>query len=166
MGSEMCIRDRVWEGAWRDGHVGHIPDELLVHRRSDSFVSRTAEMIDRTFVTESDGVVVGFVALKDDEIDQLMVDASARGTGIASALLADGARRIVAAGHAQPWLAVVTGNARARHFYEREGWRDAGHLDYEAPIDGGTVAVSCRRYELVGLRHGETSVEHERPDPG
>lgn len=139
----------VWESAWRDGHVGHIPDELLVHRRSDSFRARTAEMIERTHVAVVDGTVVGFVALKADEIDQLMVDASARGTGVAGALLTDGARRILEAGHAQPWLAVVTGNARARHFYEREGWRDAGHLDYEAPIDGGSVTVSCRRYELV-----------------
>lgn len=140
---------RVWEAAWRDGHVGHIPDELLVHRRADSFESRTAAMIDRTHVAEVGGVIVGFVTLNGEEVDQLMVDASARGTGVAAALLADGARRILEAGHAQPWLAVVTGNARARHFYEREGWRDAGHLDYHAPIEGGTVTVSCRRYELI-----------------
>ena len=140
---------QVWEAAWRDGHVGHIPDELLVHRRSDSFVTRTAGIIERTHVAEVDGVIVGFVTLEDDELEQLMVDASARGTGVARELLADGARRLLEQGHAQPWLAVVTGNARARHFYEREGWRDAGHLDYEAPIDVGTVTVSCRRYELI-----------------
>lgn len=138
----------LWEAAWRDGHVGAIPDELLVHRRSDSFRSRTPELIAGTVVAEADGEIVGFATVKVDEVDQLMVDASARGTGIASVLLADGARRILEAGHPQPWLAVVTGNARARHFYEREGWRDAGHLDYEAPIAGGTVTVSCRRYEL------------------
>jgi hypothetical protein len=40
------------------------------------------------------------------------------------------------------WLAVVTGNARARRFYERSGWADDGELDYVA--DG--VAVPCRRY--------------------
>ena len=142
----------VWEAAWRDGHVGHIPDELLVHRRPESFTARTAKMIGGTRVAEVDGVVVGFVAVKADEIDQLMVDASARGTGVASALLADGAARILRSGHAQPWLAVVTGNARARHFYEREGWLDAGHLDYEAPIAKGTVTVSCRRYELAVVR--------------
>lgn len=139
----------LWEAAWRDGHVGHIPDELLVHRQSDSFVARTAEMIDRTRVAIVDGDIVGFVTLKDDELEQLFVDARARGTGVARDLLADGSRRLLEAGHAQPWLAVVTGNARARHFYEREGWRDAGHLDYDAPIDGGTVTVSCRRYELI-----------------
>ena len=143
-----CIA-QLWEAAWRDGHVGHIPDELLVYRQSDSFQRRTAAMIARTHVAEVDGAIAGFVTLKGDEVDQLMVDSSARGTGVAPALLADGARRILDGGHAQPWLAVVTGNARARHFYEREGWRDAGHLDYEAPIEGGTVTVSCRRYELI-----------------
>jgi len=140
---------QLWEGAWRDGHVGHVPDELLVYRQSDSFERRTAAMIERTHVAEVDGAIVGFVTLKGDEVDQLMVDSSARGTGVAPALLSEGARRIVEAGHPQPWLAVVTGNARARHFYEREGWRDSGHLDYEAPIEGGTVIVSCRRYELI-----------------
>ena len=77
-------------------------------------------------------MIVGFVTLTHDELEQLMVDAAARGTGVAVALLAFGAQRLLDAGHSQPWLAVVTGNARARHFYEREGWRDAGHLDYDA----------------------------------
>ena len=147
---------RVWESAWRDGHVGHIPDELLVYRQSDSFDTRTAAMIEQTWVAEVDGGIVGFVTLKDDELEQLMVDAAARGTGVAIALLGFGAQRLLDAGHAHPWLAVVTGNARARHFYEREGWRDAGHLDYEAPIDGGTVTVSCRRYELIRPRESES----------
>ena len=139
----------VWESAWRDGHVGHIPEELLVHRPPESFRTRAAGLIARTHVAEVDGVVVGFVTIKGDELDQLFVDASARGTGVAKDLLAEGVRRLLAQGHTQPWLAVVTGNARARHFYEREGWRDAGPLAYEAPIEGGTVVVACRRYELV-----------------
>lgn len=142
----------VWESAWRDGHVGHIPDELLVHRTTESFTTRTAAMIDRTTVAEVDGVIVGFVTLHDDELEQLFVDASARGTGVAAILLADGARRLRQAGHARPWLAVVTGNARARRFYEREGWHDAGPVDYEAQIEGGTTTVSCHRYELRGGR--------------
>ena len=45
------------------------------------------------------------------------------------------------------WLAVAAGNARARRFYERSGWRDAGAFDYAAEIAGGTIAVPCRRYE-------------------
>ena len=139
----------VWEAAWRDGHVGHVPDALVAHRRSDSFRTRAPEMIDRTVVADVDGVVVGFVTLKGDELEQIFVDASARGTGVARMLLAEGARRLLAAGHARPWLAVATGNARARHFYEREGWHDAGHMAYAAPVDGGVVTVSCHRYELI-----------------
>ena len=157
MAGDVTLRDatagdaarvaQVWESAWRDGHVGHIPDELLVHRTTRSFVDRTPAMLDRTVVAELGGQVVGFVTLSGDELEQLFVDASARGTGVASLLLAEGARRLRAAG-ATPWLAVVTGNARARRFYEREGWRDAGPFSYEAPIDGGTTPVECHRYEL------------------
>jgi GNAT superfamily N-acetyltransferase len=139
----------VWQAAWLDGHLGHVPDELVAHRGSDSFRTRAADMIDRTLVADADGIVVGFVTLKGDELEQLFVDATARGTGVARDLLAEGARRLVAAGHPQPWLAVATGNARARHFYEREGWRDAGHIAYAAPVEGGVVTVSCHRYELI-----------------
>ena len=139
----------VWEAGWRDGHLGHVPDELVRHRTPESFARRAAAMIDRTFVAEVDGSVVGFVTLKGDELEQLFVDADARGTGVAKALLDEGARRLIEAGHEQPWLAVVAGNARARRFYEREGWRDAGPLAYEAPVDGGSVTVDGRRYELV-----------------
>lgn len=150
----------VWEAAWHDGHRGLVAPELVVHRSSESFRERSAAMVDRTVVAELDGVVVGFVTLKKDELEQLFVDAAARGTGAAKALLAEGARRLLAAGHEQPWLAVVSGNARARHFYEREGWRDSGPLAYEAPVEGGSVTVDCRRYELqlAGQReHGAKS---------
>ena len=54
----------------------------------------------------------------------------------------------VASRHPRAWLAVVEGNARARRFYEREGWVDTGPLAYEAPHpEGGTVPVPVRRYE-------------------
>jgi GNAT superfamily N-acetyltransferase len=139
----------VWQAAWLDGHLGLVPDELVAHRGSDSFRTRAADMIERTVVAEVDGLVIGFVTLKGDELEQLFVDASARGTGVARELLAEGARRLLTDGHAHPWLAVATGNARARHFYEREGWRDAGHIAYAAQVDGGVVTVSCHRYELI-----------------
>ena len=43
-------------------------------------------------------------------------------------------------------LAVVAGNARARAFYERCGWRDAGPVDYTASSENGPVSVPCQRY--------------------
>ena len=72
---------QLWEAAWRDGHVGHIPDELLVYRQSDSFERRTAAMIERTHVAEVDGVTLVITASYDEatttpadlqEIDSIM----------------------------------------------------------------------------------------------
>jgi putative acetyltransferase len=41
---------------------------------------------------------------------------------------------------------VNAGNARARAFYERRGWRDEGDVEYPAATAAGTFVVTCRRY--------------------
>ena len=83
----------------------------------------------------------------DDEAEQVYVSSSHRGTGVADALLAEAERQVRANGHEVAWLAVVEGNARARSFYERMGWRDDGAFDYSAAVEDGTsVSVPCRRY--------------------
>ena len=46
----------------------------------------------------------------------------------------------------EAWLAVVAGNARARRFYEKRGWRDTGDLPYEVVAGGQTYVSPCRRY--------------------
>ncbi len=55
-------------------------------------------------------------------------------------------RHVAAAGHEEAWLAVVAGNARARRFYEKHGWRDEGDLPYEVTAGGETFVSPCRRY--------------------
>jgi ribosomal protein S18 acetylase RimI-like enzyme len=65
-----------------------------------------------------DGEVAGFTVVVGDELEQLYVSRSHRGL-IAEALLADARRAMGAAGHPRAWLAVATGNARARRFYEK-----------------------------------------------
>jgi len=141
----------IWTPGWRDGHLGHVPDELLEHRGLGAFRERAAQKVGRTRVAEVDGVIVGFTILDGDEVDQLYVDASARGTGIAAQLLAEAAAELRASGTDVPWLAVATGNARARHFYEREGWSDAGEFSYPAETGPDShVLVSCHRMELRG----------------
>ena len=60
-----------------------------------------------------------------DEVEQVFVGRSARGTGLASDLLVEAEQRVAAGGHDSAWLAVVAGNARARRFYEKQGWVDA-----------------------------------------
>ena len=94
----------------------------------------------------TDGRVVGFVTVHDDEVEQVYVDASARGSGAAATLL-DRGEEIVGATHDRAWLAVVAGNVRARRFYERRGWVDAGPFDYSAETDEGTFTVPALRYE-------------------
>lgn len=141
----------IWASGWRDGHLADAPPELLAHRTRDAFVPRVHVAIARTRVAEVDGVIAGFTMVHDDEVDQVYVDAPYRGTGLASRMLADAAEQVRAAGHPLPWLAVARGNARARRFYEREGWTDAGEFAYAAEIGGGaSVPVPCHRMELRG----------------
>ena len=136
----------IWGPAWRDGHLGGVPDELVRIRTPENFVHRATAIQPHTTLAVLDGTVVGFVAVAGDEIDQLFVDAAARGVGIADILLRAGEEQIAAAGHAGAWLAVVATNARARRFYERQGWVDRGDLPYEVSAGGQTFVSPCRRY--------------------
>jgi GNAT superfamily N-acetyltransferase len=136
----------IWESTWRDGHVGHVPDELVALRTPETFRVRAAAMISRTTVGLSGGEITGFVTVDGDEVEQVFVAASGRGSGIAAALLGEAERQVAAAGHEKAWLAVVAGNARARRFYERSGWSDEGPFDYAAQHAGGTISVPCHRY--------------------
>jgi ribosomal protein S18 acetylase RimI-like enzyme len=136
----------LWHAGWRDGHLGHVPDALLPHRSLDVFRGRVPPRVPLTTVAERGGRVVGFVTVREDEVEQVYVAAEARGSGVAAALLGRGEEE-VAARFEVAWLAVAEGNARARRFYEKRGWRDAGPLDYAAEVPGGTITVRCRRYE-------------------
>jgi GNAT superfamily N-acetyltransferase len=136
----------LWHLAWRDGHLGHVPDALLPHRGPIHFRERVPPRIPTTTVATLASSVVGFVTVHEDEAEQVYVAANARGGGVANALLRH-AEQVIAERFETAWLAVVAGNARARRFYERNGWRDAGGFDYGAEIRGGTIPVPCRRYE-------------------
>lgn len=137
---------RIWREGWPDGHEGHVPAALAAERTPESFDQRTSERIGRTWVAQSDGVVAGFVVVVDDEVEQVYVAAAHRGTGVADALMREAERQVRANGHASAWLAVVAGNARARAFYERCGWRDEGRFEYAAVAENGPIRVPCRRY--------------------
>jgi GNAT superfamily N-acetyltransferase len=137
----------IWHRGWRDAHLGHVPDSLHRHRRLADFRALVPARVGRTTVATTGLGVVGFVTVHDDEVEQLYVDAPARGTGVAAALLAE-AERAIGARFELAWLAVVAGNLRARRFYERNGWSDGGPFDYAAPTPAGTtVAVPARRYQ-------------------
>jgi ribosomal protein S18 acetylase RimI-like enzyme len=136
----------LWHRGWFDGHRGHVPEALVEHRRLEDFRQRVPPRLAGTTVAARGRDVVGFVTVHDDEVEQVYVAPHARGGGVANALLRHAEQRI-ANGFDAAWLAVAAGNQRARRFYEKSGWRDAGAFDYAAEITGGTFLVACRRYE-------------------
>src|SRR5262245_24410813 len=136
----------VWDRGWRDGHLGNVPEAFVAVRTSESFRTRAAERVGDTTVAEVDGEVAGFVMVVGDEVEQVYVAAAHRGSGVAAVLLTEAERLVAAGGHVLAWLAVVPGNARARRFYERRGWRDDGPFDNPVKYDGTVIHVPCRRY--------------------
>lgn len=143
---------RIWYDGWREAHLGRVPDELLPHRTPDTFRARVPVNLPITTVATVDSELAGFVVVRHDEVEQMYVDARFRGSGVAAALLAHG-ESVVAERYDTAWLAVVDGNARARRFYERCGWRDTGAFDEPAwTPDGPPVPVPSRRYEKLLAR--------------
>lgn len=147
----------VWHRAWHVAHPGNVPEGLTSARTLDAFHARTPARVADTTVAEVDGEVVGFTMVHDDEVEQVFVDPRRHGSGIAAPLLAAAEQQVAAAGHDVAWLAVVVGNARARSFYEKHGWHDAGDLPYEVVADGATYISPCRRYEKAVSTGGTTA---------
>jgi GNAT superfamily N-acetyltransferase len=136
----------IWHRGWHVAHAGHVPDGLTAARTLEAFHERTPGRIADTTVAEVEGLVVGFIMIAGDEVEQVFVDPGHHGSGVAAPLLAEAERQVAAAGYDEAWLAVVAGNARARRFYEKHGWRDAGDLPYEVAAGGTTYVSPCRRY--------------------
>lgn len=136
----------LWHSGWLDGHLGHVPESIRPYRRLVDFRRRVPARVHETTVATVASCVVGFVTVHDDEVEQIYVAENARGGGTATALLRH-AEQVIAGRFDVGWLAVVAGNTRARRFYARNGWCDAGAVDYAAEITSGTLLVPCRRYE-------------------
>jgi ribosomal protein S18 acetylase RimI-like enzyme len=136
----------IWHSGWRDGHLGHVPEELVAVRTKESFQTRAADRIGDTTVALAGREIAGFVMVVGDEVEQVYVSSDHRGSGVARILLVEAERQVMANGHSRAWLAVATGNLRARRFYERSGWTDAGPFDYPAATEVGPIPVPCHRY--------------------
>lgn len=143
----------IWYRGWCDAHLGNVPDALLAVRTPESFTVRAVQRLAAPAVGGSavavalvSGTVAGFVMVTDDEVEQVYLADSHRGSGVAAELLAEAERLVAAGGHRLAWLAVVAGNLRARRFYARNGWEDTGMFDHHAPSDQGPVPVPAHRY--------------------
>jgi len=155
--SDAAAVAEIWYEGWRDGHLGHVPDALVAIRTEESFSTRAAQRVGDTTVAVRDGEVAGFVMVVGDEVEQVYVSRHHRGSGVAGDLLAEAERLVAAGGHARAWLAVATGNDRARRFYARCGWADEGAFDYPAAGEDGPIPVPCHRYTKAVLETGSVS---------
>lgn len=136
----------IWYQGWRDGHLGYVPEALLLARTEGSFRLRAAERVGDTVVACVGEAVAGFIMVVGDEVEQVYVSHAHRGTEVAAALLGEAERLVRAGGHQRAWLAVVAGNSRARRFYERHGWIDEGPFEYPAASADGPILIPAHRY--------------------
>lgn len=137
----------IWYDGWQDAHAAILPAELARLRTHESFRARLLESLENTRVAELSGQPAGFCILKGDELYQLFVSASARGTGVAAALVADAEARLKDAGVAMAWLGCAIGNERAARFYEKCGWVRAGTVIVAVETTQGAFDLAVWRYE-------------------
>jgi GNAT superfamily N-acetyltransferase len=95
----------------------------------------------RPFLAESDGDVVGVLTVGDDELYAIYVHPDYWGTGVGQALL-DRAEKELAETCDVALLTCMVDNARARRFYERNGWQLVETL--VEPHFGGEPTEVCR----------------------
>ncbi|MFI2758484.1 GNAT family N-acetyltransferase [Streptomyces echinatus] len=147
------IRVRGWQHAYR----GLVPQTYLdglsvpadAERRRARFGQGDGSVVN--LVAERDGTVLGWAATGpyrdgeertgDAELYAIYIDPEHRGGGIGRALLAAAVERCTAYPRMLLW--VLKGNASARRFYERAGFRADGA---EEPFEADGVPVPEVRY--------------------
>ncbi len=145
----------VWFEGWWDGHGAVAPERLRRFRDRAGLAGRVDRLIPAMKVAEIEGRIVGFVAISSDELADLFVLRAARGTAVASRLLAEGEAMLAEAGVREAFLWCAVGNDRAFRFYIREGWRDGGIVQCDvATPDGPARLPSHRMLKVPTLRGG------------
>jgi GNAT superfamily N-acetyltransferase len=145
--SEIDRLARIWYDGWQDAHAQILPAELARLRTFESFGERLRAALDQVRVAELSGEAVGFCMVHGDELYQLFVTATARGFGVAAALVVDAEARLAAAGVATAWLACAIGNQRAARFYEKCGWQRTGTVVNPLDTPAGIFRLEVWRYE-------------------
>jgi ribosomal protein S18 acetylase RimI-like enzyme len=145
--SEIPALARIWHDGYHDAHAALMPEALTRARTLDSFSERMQTHLAEVRVVGQIGAPVGFYMLKSDELYQLYVSTTARGTGAAAALITDAETRLRERGTETAWLSCAIGNDRAARFYEKRGWIFAGTFISRLETPDGPFDVEVQRYE-------------------
>jgi ribosomal protein S18 acetylase RimI-like enzyme len=149
LGDEIGKLALLWHEGWQDAHAAILPRELAELRTLASFQERLQSNFNDLRVVGAPGEPLGLCIIKDIELYQLYVSRSARGQGVASALLVDAEQRIGAQGSETAWLACAIGNDRAARFYEKHGWVRVGNMINRLKTPRGEFPLKVWRYEKI-----------------
>lgn len=116
----------------------------------------------RAHLAEVDGAVVGVLNVSDDELHVIYVHPGWWGRGAGQALL-ERAHELLAETCDEATLTCVAGNARARRFYERNGWT-LDRILTEPHFGGVPTEVARYRKRLVSDTCSHEPGSHS--DPG
>jgi len=137
---------QLWFDGWQDAHLGLLPESVRRARTLASFERRLIDALGDIRVATRDDRLNGFVMLREAELYQFYVDASARGSGVAQQLMAETERWLAARGFAESFLDCAIGNDRAARFYEKCGWQRQGIVESTLDLDGVAVTIKIWRY--------------------
>lgn len=139
---------QLWFDGWQDAHAEVLPEDLKRLRTLGSFRERLIESLASIRLAEKAGAIAGFSILKQDELYQFYVAASARGTEVAPTLMEDALAHLRASGVTTAWLSCAIGNERAARFYQKLGWRRAGVMTSQVSTPEGPFPLDVWRYEF------------------
>ena len=126
---------------WLSANTAYGRDDPLERRLAVAYRIFDEEET-RPYLAEDDsGAVIGVLTLGDDELYAIYVHPEHWGTGVGQALL-ERAEIELAKTCTEATLTCMVGNARARRFYERNGWQ-LGETLVE-PHFGGEPTEVCR----------------------
>ena len=137
----------LWWRSWHDAHADIVPSALVELRTYESFLDRVQQKLNIIRVVGSIGKPVGMCYVVDEEMQQLFVSDSARGTGAASLLIKDAELSLQKSGVKKTWLACSIGNYRAERFYEKCGWINAGKMIEDLETSDGVFKLETWRFE-------------------
>lgn len=145
--ADVATLARIWYEGWQDAHATLLPDELRALRTEASFAERLRARLADTRVLHTEGKPQGFATLRDNELYQLFLDRSLRGSGAADVLMQDVELQLRERGHRDIYLDCAVGNDRAARFYDKRGWSNVGPRAIEVETTAGPFPLTVLRFE-------------------